>query len=117
MRKGNEKGLAYYQNLKTKYLNYAKEASSSGDFVLCEHNLQFAEHYGRVISSKFKSPQMHSQSNDDCQLAFHHSKQQKREEKQDMLAVNAPRKLNNPPEVSPRPKTNRRPPTTSIDPS
>ncbi|MDR0695770.1 MAG: DUF4167 domain-containing protein [Holosporales bacterium] len=52
MKKDNGKGLAYYQNLKLKYLNNAKEAASLGDRVLSEYNLQFAEHYGRVISCK-----------------------------------------------------------------
>ena len=47
------KGRSYYQGLKSKYLNLAKEASASGDRILCEYNLQFAEHYGRVINEKF----------------------------------------------------------------
>jgi hypothetical protein len=52
MKKDNSKGIAYYQNLRLKYLNNAKEASSLGDRVLAEYNLQYAEHYGRVITSK-----------------------------------------------------------------
>jgi hypothetical protein len=54
MKRDNGKGLAYYQNLRAKYLNLAKEAASSGDRVLSEYNLQFAEHYGRVMNSKFR---------------------------------------------------------------
>lgn len=56
----NIKGKAYYQGLKTRYLNAAKEAS--GDRVLKEYNLQFAEHYSRIISEKFP-PQQFQQSN------------------------------------------------------
>lgn len=51
----NIKGKAYYQNLKTRYLNAAKEAA--GDRVLKEYNLQFAEHYSRLISEKFPPQQ------------------------------------------------------------
>jgi hypothetical protein len=49
----NQKGRAYYQNLRTKFLASAKEAASSGDRVLSEYNLQIAEHYARVISERF----------------------------------------------------------------
>lgn len=59
------KGRAYYQGLKSKYLNLAKESSASGDRVLSEYNLQFAEHYGRIISERFShspQPQRESQS-------------------------------------------------------
>lgn len=57
----NIKGKAYYQSMKMRYLNAAKEAS--GDRVLKEYNLQFAEHYSRIISEKFspQAPQQHSQ--------------------------------------------------------
>lgn len=51
----NIKGKAYYQNLKTRYLNAAKEAA--GDRILKEYNLQFAEHYSRLISEKFPPQQ------------------------------------------------------------
>ena len=34
----NIKGRAYYQSLKARYLNAAKEASSSGDWILKEYN-------------------------------------------------------------------------------
>ncbi|MDR2458790.1 MAG: DUF4167 domain-containing protein [Holosporales bacterium] len=57
MKKETPKGVAYYQNLRTKYLNHAKEASASGDRVLYEYNLQFAEHYGRLIDAKVNRPQ------------------------------------------------------------
>lgn len=53
----NVKGKAYYQSLRSKYLNFAKEAAASGDRVLSEYNLQYAEHYGRIISERF-SPQI-----------------------------------------------------------
>ena len=52
----NAKGRAYYQSLRTKYLNLAKEAATSGDRVLSEYNLQYAEHYGRILSEKFSQP-------------------------------------------------------------
>ena len=55
----NIKGKAYYQGLKTRYLNAAKEAS--GDRVLKEYNLQFAEHYSRIISEKFPPQQQQFQ--------------------------------------------------------
>lgn len=47
------KGRAYYQGLRSKYLNFAKEASASGDRVASEYNLQFAEHYTRIIAERF----------------------------------------------------------------
>jgi hypothetical protein len=56
MKKENAKGVTYYQSMRTRYLNYAKEASASGDRVLYEYNLQFAEHYGRLIDSKINRP-------------------------------------------------------------
>ena len=52
----NIKGKAYYISLRAKYLNYAKEAMASGDRVLSEYNLQYADHYNRIISEKFPSP-------------------------------------------------------------
>jgi len=55
----NIKGKAYYQGLKARYLNAAKEAS--GDRVLKEYNLQFAEHYSRIISEKFPPQQQQFQ--------------------------------------------------------
>jgi hypothetical protein len=57
MKKENIRGVAYYQSLRTRYLNCAKEASASGDRVLYEYNLQFAEHYGRLIDTRFSRPQ------------------------------------------------------------
>jgi hypothetical protein len=56
MKKENVRGVAHYQSLRTRYLNYAKEASTSGDRVLYEYNLQFAEHYGRLIGAKANRP-------------------------------------------------------------
>jgi hypothetical protein len=38
----------------SRYLAAAHDASSAGDRVLCEYNMQFAEHYSRVIADKFK---------------------------------------------------------------
>jgi hypothetical protein len=55
------RGKSYYLGLRNKYLNAAKEATSSGDRVLSEYNLQYAEHYGRVISEKFGSIMNHSE--------------------------------------------------------
>ena len=57
----NIKGKAYYQSLRAKYLNLAKEASASGDRVLSEYNLQFAEHYSRVMAEKFPPQQPQQQ--------------------------------------------------------
>ncbi|MDR1475963.1 MAG: DUF4167 domain-containing protein [Holosporales bacterium] len=51
----NLKGRAYYQNLRTKFLLAAKDASLSGDRILSEYNLQIAEHYSRIISEKFSN--------------------------------------------------------------
>jgi hypothetical protein len=53
MKKENVRNKAYYQGLRLKYLNFAKEAVASDDRVLIEYNLQFAEHYGRVIAERF----------------------------------------------------------------
>ncbi len=62
----NGKNRAYYQALRARYLNLAKEASTSGDRILKEYNLQFAEHYGRILSEKFpqtaQTPQQISSS-------------------------------------------------------
>ncbi len=58
------KGKAYYVAQRAKYLNYAKEASATGDRVLSEYNLQYAEHFSRIIAEKF--PQ---QLQDDAQDA------------------------------------------------
>lgn len=55
----NIKNRAYYQGLKTKYMNAAKEASSSGDRVLSEYNLQYAEHYTRIVNERFSNSQQH----------------------------------------------------------
>ena len=49
------KNKAYYQNLKARYLNAAKEAN--GDRVMKEYNLQFVEHYTRLIADKFPPQQ------------------------------------------------------------
>lgn len=49
----NIKGRAYYVAQRAKYLNYAKEAAATGDRVLNEYNLQYAEHFSRIISEKF----------------------------------------------------------------
>ena len=57
----NIKGKAYYQRLRAKYLNLAKEASASGDRILSEYNLQFAEHYSRVMAEKFPPQQAQQQ--------------------------------------------------------
>ncbi|MDR1333559.1 MAG: DUF4167 domain-containing protein [Holosporales bacterium] len=64
MKKANTNGAAYYQSMRTKYMNYAREASAAGDRVLCEHNLQCAEHYCRLINAKNYKPQ-NSQPNRD----------------------------------------------------
>ena len=47
------KGRGYYMNQRTKYLSHAKEAMASGDRVSYEYNLQYAEHFNRVMSEKF----------------------------------------------------------------
>jgi hypothetical protein len=52
----NGKNRSYYLNLKARYLNAAKEAQSSGESYLSEHNLQYAEHYTRVIAERFNNP-------------------------------------------------------------
>jgi hypothetical protein len=57
MKNDNAKGLAYYQNMRTKYINYAQEALLAGDRILCEYNLQFVEHYNRIIAAKHNQSQ------------------------------------------------------------
>ncbi|MDR3223998.1 MAG: DUF4167 domain-containing protein [Holosporales bacterium] len=57
MKKENGNGLAHYQSLKAKHLGNAKDAMATGDIVLYEYNMQFAEHYGRVISSRLAQQQ------------------------------------------------------------
>lgn len=49
----NNKGRGYYQGLYDRYIKAAGDASSSGDKILCEYNLQCAEHYMRVMNEKF----------------------------------------------------------------
>lgn len=45
----------YYLNMKNKYMTAGKEAAATGDRILSEYNFQCAEHYGRIISERFKS--------------------------------------------------------------
>ncbi|MDR1234118.1 MAG: DUF4167 domain-containing protein [Holosporales bacterium] len=49
------KSRVYYQNIKAKYVAAAHDASSAGDRISYEYNLQIAEHYSRIISEKFKT--------------------------------------------------------------
>lgn len=49
----NVKGKAYYVAQRAKYLNYAKEALAAGDRILNEYNMQYAEHFSRIIAEKF----------------------------------------------------------------
>ena len=59
------KGKAYYANQQAKYLNNAKEASSIGDRCLYEYNMQYAEHFARIIAEKF--PTIPQQNSDNTQ--------------------------------------------------
>jgi hypothetical protein len=43
----------YYQNLYEKYTKAAKGNRLAGDVVMAEYNLQYAEHYMRLINEKF----------------------------------------------------------------
>ena len=61
------KGRAYYVAQRAKYLNYAKEASATGDRVLSEYNLQYAEHFARIIEEKFPQTVTSQQSQSDTQ--------------------------------------------------
>ena len=81
-------GKAYYVAQRAKYLNYAKEASATGDRVLSEYNLQYAEHFSRIIAEKFPQPSSSQQSPVDCDCA-------QAEENQEMEGhkVETPRKL------------------------
>ncbi len=49
----NNKTRGYYQSIYDKYISAAKECNSSGDKVMAEYNLQFAEHYMRFMNEKF----------------------------------------------------------------
>ncbi|MDR1488445.1 MAG: DUF4167 domain-containing protein [Holosporales bacterium] len=49
----NKNTRGYYQSIYDKYINNAKEHSSSGDMVMYEYNLQYAEHYMRFMEEKF----------------------------------------------------------------
>ncbi|MDR1391360.1 MAG: DUF4167 domain-containing protein [Holosporales bacterium] len=69
MKKENVDGVNHFQGLRAKYLNLAKEASSTGDRILYEYNLQFVEHYTRLISEKIsqqssQSSQLRNNGND-----------------------------------------------------
>lgn len=77
----NVKNRAYYQGLKTKYMNAAKEASSSGDRVLSEYNLQYAEHYTRTVNERFSNSQ---------QQQFQQNNQPQTQQKQDVKLETAP---------------------------
>ena len=52
----NAKGKAYYVNQRARYLSRAREAMASGDRISYEYNLQYAEHFNRVIAEKFPQP-------------------------------------------------------------
>ncbi len=60
----NMKSKIHYQNLKEKYLTAAKDAKSSGDLVLTEYNMQYAEHYKRIISDKFSDAAQTTEMNE-----------------------------------------------------
>ena len=63
------KGKAYYANQQAKYLNHAKEASAIGDRCLYEYNMQYAEHFARVIAEKFPTPpQQNSENTQETQV-------------------------------------------------
>ncbi len=61
------KGKAYYVAQRAKYLNYAKEAAATGDRILSEYNLQYAEYFSRIIAEKFPQPISSQQSPSDVQ--------------------------------------------------
>jgi hypothetical protein len=50
----NQKGRGYFQSMYDRYVAAAKDANSSGDKVLYEYNMQYAEHYIRIINEKFQ---------------------------------------------------------------
>ncbi|MDR2074689.1 MAG: DUF4167 domain-containing protein [Holosporales bacterium] len=47
----------YYQNMYEKYMKAAKDSRLAGDIVNAEYNLQYAEHYMRLINEKFLAQQ------------------------------------------------------------
>lgn len=85
----NVKSKAYYQNLKVRYLNAARDAS--GDRVLREYNLQFAEHYSRLIEEKFPSPP--SQQNEDVSEIQDGAQQSEEIIENKTKCIKAPRKI------------------------
>lgn len=67
----NGKNRGYYQNIYDKYVNSAKECSVSGDKVMAEYNMQYAEHYLRLINERFpieKKQQLKDDSNQTCTI-------------------------------------------------
>lgn len=87
----NLKGKAYYVAQRAKYLNYAKEASATGDRVLSEYNLQYAEHFSRIITEKFPQPITSQQLQDDAQDADCMPSEEPQET--EVRKVETPRKL------------------------
>lgn len=75
----NVKGKAYYLGLKAKYLNLAKEASAAGDRILSEYNLQFAEHYGRILAERFSQQMQQRQTQQQLQQQPQQAEQQQPE--------------------------------------
>lgn len=49
----NGKNRGYYQNIYDKYMNSARDCNVSGDKVMAEYNMQYAEHYLRLINERF----------------------------------------------------------------
>jgi hypothetical protein len=55
--RGSNETRGYYQGLYERYTKAAKENRLAGDVVLAEYNLQYAEHYMRLINEKFSVQQ------------------------------------------------------------
>lgn len=66
--KSNQKGRSYFQSMYDRYVSAAKEANASSDKVAFEHNMQYAEHFIRIINERFQEVPESSQVTQDSQV-------------------------------------------------